>query len=377
MLSVYLHIPFCKSKCPYCDFFSVAENHPVFAEYPALLEQHMTLAIRRQDWSGPVSTIYFGGGTPSLLDPASVGAVLSAIDRQLGIADDAEISMEANPGTLSPGRLKGYRTAGVNRLSLGLQTQNPRQLRSLGRLHGRTENRQAVQWARQAGFHNLSLDLMFALPGQTLSDLQADISEYTHLSPEHLSCYGLTAEAGTPLDVSVRQGRVVLPDGDSYAESFLCLHEGLEDAGYQHYEIANYARPGFTCRHNFGYWQRQSGLGLGAGAHSFRPLGWGERWTVANDLDAYRSAVRHDRYPSELLERYDRRTAMGETLYLGLRTRNGVEERQFQETFGITVAEAYPEEIRQLSPQLECRDGVWRFQPESWLLFDRLIQGFL
>lgn len=377
MLSLYLHIPFCKSKCPYCDFFSVVDTHPVFAEYPTLLIQQLALVDGRQDWQGPVSSIYFGGGTPSLLDPAEIDRLLRAIDGQLGIAADAEISMEANPGTLTLSRLEGYRAAGINRLSLGLQTQNLRQLRQLGRLHSRSENLQAVDWARQAGFRNLSLDLIFALPGQTLPGLQEEIREYCELSPEHLSCYGLTAEVGTPLEASVREGAIVLPDGDFYAEAFLCLHEGLEGAGYEHYEIANYARPGYACRHNLGYWQRRPCLGLGAGAHSFQAAKWGERWVVPADLEAFRAALFQGKDPSELLEQFDRRAAMGETLYLGLRTRHGVDERSFRKTFGVGVAEVFPEEVKQLASYLECRDGAWRFQPESWLLFDRLIQVFL
>jgi oxygen-independent coproporphyrinogen-3 oxidase len=231
--------------------------------------------------------------------------------------------------------------------------------------------------ARQAGFDNLSLDLIFALPGQTLLDLRQDILEFCEFEPEHLSCYGLTVETGTPLEISVQQGLLELPDDECYAEAFLCLHESLVDAGYVHYEISNYARPGFACRHNLGYWQRQSCFGLGAGAHSFSAAGWGERRATAPDLDAYRHAVLAGRDPSESLELFDHTAAMRETLYLGLRTHQGVDERQFRATYGVGVAEAFPEAVRQLAAQLECRDGAWRFRPDGWLLFDRLIQAFL
>jgi oxygen-independent coproporphyrinogen-3 oxidase len=378
MNGLYFHIPFCPKKCPYCDFFSTDRHSAADLEdYISLLCRHLELVVEAASWHGPLQSVYFGGGTPTLLSSAQIGRLLGAVDQQIGLTADAEISLEGNPGTLSLSRLEGYRTAGVNRLSLGIQTQNPRQLRQLGRQHSRSDSLQAVRWARQAGFRNLSLDLIFALPGQTLPDLQQEVREYAGLAPEHLSCYGLTAEAGTPLEAVVRQGAVVLPDGDFYADAFMCLHEGLQTAGYEHYEIANYARPGFACRHNLGYWQRQPCLGLGAGAHSFRPAGWGERWAVPAALEVFRSAVRQGHDPSVLLEKFDRRAAMAETLYLGLRTRQGVDEATFRKTFGAGVSEAFPGPVAQLAASLQHQAGAWRFQPASWLLFDRLIQAFL
>ena len=376
MSGLYLHIPFCQRKCPYCDFFSVAGKSPHLAAYPALLQKQLELAAGH-GWQGPFATVYFGGGTPSLLSPAAIGTLLDGVSRRFGLTADAEITLEANPGTVTASSLCGYRAAGVNRLSLGLQSLDPGQLQTLGRLHGREEGLQAVRRARRAGFANLSLDLIFALPGQTVGDLDREIDRYLDLAPEHLSCYGLTAEPDTPFHQWVQSGELCLPDGDAYAEAFLQVHARLTAAGYAHYEIANYARPGRECRHNLGYWQRRPYLGVGAGAHSFRAAGWGERWSVPANLDAYATALGGGCDPAERLERFDRQGAMSETLYLGLRTGSGVSDDRFREIFGCSVAEAWPAATAKLRPWLAREEGRWRLSTDGWLLFDRLIQEFL
>jgi oxygen-independent coproporphyrinogen-3 oxidase len=376
MLGLYLHIPFCRRKCPYCDFFSGPASTAQIRAYPALLQRQMDWA-GNHGWQGPVATIYFGGGTPSLLSPRAVGSLLEAIAHRFGLAAGAEISLEANPGTVTAASLAGYRAAGVNRLSLGVQSLEPGQLAALGRLHGREQGVQAVRWARQAGFDNLSLDLIFALPGQTLAGLDAEIGRYLALAPQHLSCYGLAIEPDTPFHQRLQTGALTLPDADFYAEAFLLLHERLRAAGYEHYEIANYALRGDQCRHNLGYWERRPYLGLGAGAHSFRDEWWGERWAVPPDLPAYAAALQHGREPAACLERFDRRGAMAETLYLGLRVRDGVADEAFRRRFGCGVAEAFPQAIAELRPWLALAEGRWRMTVDGWLLYDRLIQAFL
>ena len=376
MPGLYLHIPFCRRKCPYCDFFSVAGHGSHRRGYPGLLHRHLTWAASH-GWGGPLDTVYFGGGTPSLLTPHSVGSLLNAIARHFGLAEVAEITLEANPGTVTAASLAGYRGAGVNRLSLGLQSLDPCQLKTLGRLHDAAQGVRAVQQARRAGFTNLSLDLIFALPGQTPAALDEELARYLDLAPEHLSCYGLTAEPGTPFQQRVQGGELQLPDEEFYADAYLLLHERLTAAGFAHYEIASYARPGYACRHNLGYWQRQPYLGVGAGAHSFRAAGWGERRAVPPDLAAYGGTLRHHREPAELIEGFARAGAMSETLYLGLRTRAGVADAAFRRRFGCGVAEAYPQAVRQLQPWLACHAGRWQMTIDGWLLYDRLIQAFL
>jgi oxygen-independent coproporphyrinogen-3 oxidase len=341
-----------------------------------LLQQHLTWATK-QGWHGPLSSVYFGGGTPSLLSVTTVAGLLGTIREQFGLTADAELTLEANPGTVTEELLAGYREAGVNRLSLGLQSLQPDSLKELGRLHSRDDGLQAIEWARQAGFDNLSLDLMFALPGQTLEVLDDELSTYLDCEPEHLSCYGLSFEPGTPFSARLQTGQLVPPTGDDYAEAYTRIHDRLTGAGFEHYEIANYARPGRACRHNQVYWQRQSYLGVGAGAHSFRAGEWGSRWEIPSDLVSYRQDVLRKQEPARRLEAFDRASAMSEVLYLGLRTTHGVREQAFRQQFGCGVAEAFPQAVADLRPWL-CEDaGRWSLTLPGWLLFDRLIQAFL
>jgi oxygen-independent coproporphyrinogen III oxidase len=376
MSALYLHIPFCRRKCPYCDFFSVAGQPELLAVYPDLLIKQLRLACENPP-PLPLHSVFFGGGTPSLLTPGAVDRLLRAIAAALPLAADAEISLEANPGTLNVASLAGYRAAGVNRLSLGVQSLSAPRLRELGRLHTPEQARQVVAQARAAGFDNLSCDLMFALPGQTTAELEVEIESFLSLAPEHLSCYGLTVEEGTDFADRQRRGELAPLDEETAAEQFMLLHERLGAAGYQHYEIANYARPGRQCRHNMTYWQRQPYLGLGAGAHSFSASGWGVRHAVVADLAVYRAQLQAGRDPSEELERFDRQGAMAETLYLGLRTATGVCEEEFRRRFGQGVAEAFPQALQRAGAHLCLREGYWRLDVRGWLLYDYFIEAFL
>jgi len=375
-LGIYLHIPFCRGKCSYCDFFSITSSSPFFAVYPTLLLKQLDQA-ENDSWAGPVTSVYFGGGTPSLLTTEDVATLLTALDKKFGLAVDVEITLEANPGTIDLAKLQGLRSAGVNRLSLGLQTLDDGQLSCLGRRHDRRANLASVALARQAGFDNLSLDLMFALPGQTPAQLEEELASYLDLNVEHLSCYGLTAEAGTPFAKSVQSGEIKLPDDDFYAEAFLSIDQQLTSAGYQHYEIANYALPGRLCRHNQRYWNRSDYLGLGAGAHSFFASEWGSRWAVAPDLQGYADDLNCGRDPSRCLETFGRQGALSEALYLGLRTAAGVAENALRARFGTGLHQAFPDAVARLTPWLSQRGDRWVMNVAGWLLYDRLIQEFL
>ncbi len=374
MLGFYLHIPFCLRKCPYCDFFSVPHLGTMVTDYVQWLIDDMRQATDR--WPGPVSTLFFGGGTPSLLAPSDVARLLKEVNRLYGLTSDVEITLEANPGTLDPGKLAGYRMAGVNRLSIGLQSLDETRLKLLGRLHDVATGLQAVQDARAAGFDNISCDLMFAVPGQTKEDLLADLDRLLLLEPEHVAVYGLTVEDGTPFATLQASNELTLPDEDAYVAAYRLLHDRLTAAGYDHYEVSNFARPGKRCQHNQRYWQRQAVLGVGAGAHSYRADGWGSRWAVPNDLDGYRADLQAGRDPSHLIENFDRQTAMIETLYLGLRTLKGVDDAAFAEQFGCRVDEAFAQAVERCRPQLQKVDGHWRFDLDGWLLFDSLILNF-
>lgn len=375
MFSLYLHIPFCRRKCPYCDFFSVsgfAEGE--LAAYPGLLLRQLALAT---GWDGPISSIFFGGGTPSLLPAAAVARVLSAAEARFGFAPQIEISLEGNPGTLTPAYLAALRRAGVNRLSLGVQAALDTDLQRLGRIHTHAESVAAVAAARAAGFDNLSLDLIYGRPGQGAEALAEEVAAFLALDPEHLSCYALTVEESTPFAAQQSAGELVLPEEELVAGHFLALHQQLNAAGYRHYEISNYARPGRECVHNLGYWQRRSSLGLGAGAHSFRAEGWGERRSTAGDLDRYRRELADGRDPATVLERFDRAGAMAEILYLGLRTADGVDDADFRRQFGVGVAEAFPAGVARCADHLQLIDGAWRFDVAGWLLYDYWIENFL
>ena len=376
MAGLYLHIPFCRRKCCYCDFFSVTATDALLEAYPELLIQHLDWAAE-QGWAGPFDTVYFGGGTPSLLAPDAIAKILHKANQTFGLADHAEITLEANPGTVSEQSLAGFRSAGINRLSFGLQSCNDKQLTDLGRLHNRQEGIDAVRWARKAGFDNLSLDLMFALPGQNTAALEEDLRDYLELAPEHLSCYGLTAEPQTPLQNSIVRGELSLPDEEFYADAFMLIHERLAGAGYEHYEIANYARDGYASRHNLGYWQRRACLGIGAGAHSFQSGQWGSRWEVPADLAAYRQALHDRQEPMDCLESFDRESALSETIYLALRTKHGISDTELQQHFDCTLQEAFPEAVATSTQWLVNSSGHWSMTPSAWLLFDRLILPFL
>ena len=383
MAGLYLHIPFCRRKCPYCDFYSEEVCDLTIQGYPDLLEQHLAWAkehpfgATKHGRSGPFDTVYFGGGTPSLLAPEAIAGILQAVNQNFGLTKNAEITLEANPGTVSQRSLSGFRSVGINRLSLGLQSCNDKQLTNLGRLHNRQEGIDVVKRARNAGFDNLSLALMFALPGQTTAELKEDLQSYLELAPEHLSCYGLTAEPETPFQRQIAAGTLSLPDEEFYADAFMLVHEQLVSAGYEHYEIANYARDGYTSRHNLGYWQRRPCLGIGAGAHSFQNTQWGSRWQVPADLAAYRQALHDQQEPMSCLESFDRESALSETIYLALRTRLGITDTELQDRFGCTLQEAFPDAVAASTQWLTNDNGRWSFTPAGWLLFDTLILPFL
>lgn len=375
MSGLYIHVPFCLSKCPYCDFYSVSDRLELLTDYPRLLTRQLELALE-SGWRGPFASLFFGGGTPSLLPAAAVAGIIAAVRDRAGLAGDAEISLEANPGTLDAERLEGYLVAGVNRLSLGVQAFCEDGLRQLGRRHTLAEALTGIELARRVGFGNLGIDLMFGRPGQSLADLDAELGSLLACRPEHISAYALTVEAGTPLALQVEAGEVQPADEERVAAGFERIHQQLTAAGYRHYEISNYARPGYECRHNLGYWQRRPYLGLGAGAHSLLP-GGRERREVPADLDRFQRELAAGRDPSRLLERLSDREARAETAYLGLRTARGVDDRQFAAEFGCSFAAAFPAPLQKLGDRLQLEQGRWHLGWRDWLLYDHLISPFL
>ena len=335
---LYIHVPFCVEKCHYCAFVSKTPKSNELLEYPALLIRELQL---RTSGAKPLVSIYFGGGTPSLLQPLQLARLLEDIADQTGIRADAEITMEANPGTVDAISLQQFRDAGINRISLGIQSFDDDFLKILGRIHTAGQARQAFGCARKAGFKNISIDLIHSLPGQSLDQWRTELLHAIELAPEHISIYGLTVEEGTPFARLYPAGSHELPDDDLSADMFELADELLTGAGFEHYEIANYARPGCRSEHNSGYWKRDGYVGLGVAAHTFLKEGHGVRFSNPDTLEEYRRGV-----TSGQLERIDEHQltlhdAMSEYLFLGLRLSEGVYIQGFEREFGRSLESVY------------------------------------
>lgn len=376
MSSLYLHIPFCAAKCPYCDFFSQVARPGELDNYCRLLEKNLHILKRLNPDHPPLRTVYFGGGTPSLLSAIQVDDLLKTMETCFGLHQDAEISLEVNPGQIDRQRLRDYRRAGINRLSLGIQSFNDLSLALLGRIHSAQTARQSITDARAARFDNLSFDLIFALPGQDEKALERDIAELLSRAPEHISLYGLTYEEGTPFATRRRRKELIPCDEEMYRRHYELIHQHLNAAGYQHYEISNFTRPGFQCRHNQAYWRRGPCLAVGAGAHGFSASGWGLRWQLPADLQRYRTRIDTERDPSIVLEEHDRDSAMREFIYLGLRTASGVDLDEFRDQFAADPDEVFADAVCRLSRRLQSVDQRWRLAWHDWLLYDHLVSFF-
>ncbi|HEX8960063.1 MAG TPA: radical SAM family heme chaperone HemW [Geobacteraceae bacterium] len=378
--SLYIHFPFCLKKCLYCDFNSLAGSRIAAEEYVAALVREM--GLRAEKIGRPVSalTLYLGGGTPSLMEPALVAKLVDAAAQQYGLAADAEVTIEANPGTLTPAKLAGYRFAGVNRLSLGVQSFDDAMLALLGRVHTAREALDSLAAARNEGFANVGVDLIHSLPGETPEMWGKELSRAAELEPEHVSAYGLTVEEGTPFHLLQGKGLLPLPSDEEGEEMFRLTGEILGQAGYEQYEISNFARPGFRSRHNQVYWQRGSYVGFGAGAHSFlRSPGWGVRWRNVLSPEAYLDAVSRATLPEEDLTPLTHRDAMAEFFFLGLRMLEGVDLWAFRREFGLTAEEAYPGVMAWLMTAglAEVRDGCARLTRRGLPLANQVFMRFV
>ena len=288
MASIYLHIPFCERKCHYCDFYSVENTSLMDRFVDALLDEIVMYASLGT--TAGFDTIYLGGGTPSLLPVRSVERILDRLRTTFAISDRCEVTMEVNPGTVSKENLKGYGALGVNRLSIGVQSFDDEELKFLTRIHTAREARQAINAARSAGLSNLSLDLICALPGQTVDHWEQNLVHALQFEPEHLSAYSLVVEEGTPLAQLVQSGQVIPAHEDQEAAMLEFTMRFLADRGFDHYEVSNYARPGYKSRHNSNYWSHRGYLGFGPAAHSFWTRGTNDpaaRWQNVSDLGEY------------------------------------------------------------------------------------------
>lgn len=395
--SLYIHIPYCQAKCPYCDFNSYAAQRWPEEEYVAALCAELAHYARQSPWAGrTMGTIFFGGGTPSLFAPHSIGAILDSV-RSLWPALPAhrtglEVTLEANPGTVSLEKLMGFRTAGVNRMSFGIQSFHVHHLQRLGRIHSAAEAVQAVRLARQAGFTNVSIDLIFALPNQTVAEWEHDLQQACGLRPDHISAYNLTYEEGTAFHLWRAQGQLHLLSEEIEVAMFTRTEDILGAAGYQQYEISNYAQAGYACRHNLNYWRSGAYVGVGAGAHGYTGAApasasansrqdanvWGVRWSNERAPHTYIRAVKEAGHARISTEHLDGRQARGEFVFLGLRCLDGFPAATFQERFGADFPAVFPHtlELRD-SGLLACTDDRWHLTPRGLLLADSVFATFL
>jgi putative oxygen-independent coproporphyrinogen III oxidase len=373
-LTLYIHVPWCVRKCPYCDF----NSHEARGKIP---EQDYIEALLRdleQDvpraWGRPVASIFIGGGTPSLFAPETIERLLSGVRARLSLDQKIEITLEANPGTVELERFKGFRQAGVNRLSIGIQSFDPEKLKALGRIHGPEEAARAAQAARAAGFDNFNLDLMFGLPRQTVEQAVADLRTAMHYQPTHLSVYQLTIEPNTLFHARPP----VLPDDDIAWEMQCQLQAELAAAGYRQYEISAYAKPGGECRHNLNYWQFGDYLGIGAGAHGkiTDATGISRLWKVKRPNDYLSTAGTPQCIGGE--QKLTRRDAVAEFMLNALRLVNGFSAPLFQARAGLPISACIPSLAQAESLGLLERDACTiRPTPQGQRFLNNLLELFL
>lgn len=377
---IYIHFPFCIKKCLYCDFNSAASSTLTPEAYVALLLSEMKLRSETLPESASTATLYFGGGTPSLMSPQLVGTLIDAARSRFGLQPDAEVTLEANPGTLTPEKLAGYRAAGVNRLSLGIQSFEDRLLARLGRVHTAREAIAAFEAARKAGFDNISIDLMHSLPEQSLSQWRDALSRGIELCAEHVSAYALSVESGTPFARLHAAGELPLPGEEDAALMFEATSELLGRAGYQHYEISNFAKPGRASRHNSAYWSRESYLGFGAGAHSFLNLdGLGRRWKNAAELTGYGEAIKKGAIPEEDTEILTLEEAVSEHFFLGLRMLDGLDLAALESRYDSNALAPHLAEVARLEASgVLIREGnLVRLGQSAVILANSVFSRFL
>ena len=351
-LELYLHIPFCERKCAYCDFLSAPADLPVRISYIKKLQEEIAYyGSEFEEYQ--VSSIFLGGGTPTILEGYQLAAILETVKKYFRLVADAEITVECNPGTLTAGKAEKLVQAGFNRLSMGLQSADDRELQLLGRIHNFAQFLESYDLARNAGFENINVDLMSALPGQTLKSWQNTLQKVTALRPEHISAYSLIIEEGTPFyerfaeDERIREegGHPrLLPEEAIERQMYELTQCFLHTKGYERYEISNYAKPGSECRHNCGYWTRKDYLGLGLGASS---LVGHQRFQNTSDLKEYLEQEYHHIHTETL----DKKSEMEEFMFLGLRLMTGISRQQFEKTFQVTLDSVYGEVLRKLKSE--------------------------
>ena len=373
-LGIYIHVPFCRSKCQYCDFYSLTtkEDHLLDGYLDAVCSH-----IREAGALAPgylVDTVYFGGGTPSFFGADGMAAILTAVRKNFDVAHDAEITFEANPDSVSDRLLRRLRSEGFNRVSLGIQCDNEEILKRIGRPHSYEQAVHAVQRIRKMGFKNLSLDLMYGLPGQTLQDWERTLQNVLKLMPEHISCYGLKVEEGTPL-YEYRE-YCNLADDDTQADMYLSAIEILRSFGYRQYEISNFCRKGHVSRHNLKYWNGGEYLGFGPDASS--DFG-GRRFAIIRDLEGYIEGIRTGGQVLREVQEVPPRERAGEYLMMRLRTVSGLDPKEYEKRYLLPFGplQKVLEKNREQGLAAKTFDGRWHLTPNGFLVSNSIISDLL
>lgn len=373
-IGLYVHIPFCKQKCKYCDFTSFAQKEDMIEEYMKWLcteikevGEGIRLDIENKYIDDvKVKTIYIGGGTPSYIDETYIKEIMQSIYEYYQVEKDAEVTIEINPGTVNETKLQAYKKAGINRLSIGVQEVNNELLNMLGRIHTYEEFKNTYELARRVGFNNINIDFMLGLPNQTIEDIVHILSEIQELKPEHVSVYSLILEEDTPIKKLVDKNRLIMPKEEIERDMYWKIKNGLEEQGYIHYEISNFAKKGKESKHNMDCWNQKEYMGFGVGAHSYID---GARFSNIDDIKEYIENYKNNKQENnfELHEKQNQETKMKEYMMLGLRKIKGIDCNQFETKFSKDVFDIFGKEIEKLLKEelIEVEEGSIRLSTKG------------
>ena len=369
-LELYVHIPFCVRKCQYCDFLSGPSDEETKDRYIEALLKEIRAAEHTEDYE--IVSVFIGGGTPSALKAEAIASIMRTLQEKFFFCEDAEVTIEANPGTVDLEKLTIYRNVGINRLSLGLQSTDAEELKLLGRIHSYEEFLKSYEWAREAGFSNINIDLMFAIPGQTGEAWRQHLYQVAELNPEHISAYSLIIEEGTPF----AEQNLDLPDEDTEYQMYEDTAEILERYGYRQYEISNYAKQGYMCRHNAGYWQRLEYLGFGLGASS---LYGGMRFSNTHQMQEYLTDSRNPDQIRKDVTVLSRNEQIEEFMFLGLRMTEGISEKKFEENFNVRLMDIYGDILQKYEETgfMEHIETKWRLTRKGIHVSNHILADFL
>lgn len=375
-VGLYLHVPFCLKKCSYCDFYSLPVKSQDLQRYTRALIKELSLKAREEE-DLRISTIYLGGGTPSLLPAADFTSIINSIRLNWELDKKAEISLEANPATLDSDTLQSMQEAGLNRISLGIQSFQDGDLKILGRSHNAQEAWHSIELIKNSGLINLNLDLIYGIPGQTIGKWQETLTRALEAEPAHLSIYLLQLDEDTPLSRYIKAGQVGLSDEDTEAEMYYIARQMIEKAGLLHYELSNFARPGYECQHNLGYWKAKEYVGLGPGAVSFQAHG---RYLNKRNLLQYLNCLENDQKPEqEELEYMKDLELIADAIILGLRLCAGIDLESFANAYRINILDYYKDIIEECRERelLEVKGGYLRLSKKAYFISNQVICHFL